>query len=725
MFMWQVAFLLLGTSWLWAPHLNKLLSPRTALISQYEMPLQPFSWLFRLSDLLSASLLLFITYISYKLKRNKTVMVLLLLIGIGMLLDPVLTTSCHVSAASCQEYFSLNFFLHASETVLTATSLMLLSLYDIYKRKRVVSLLFVAFQIAYGLLFISQLADQQHFNTFSQFLYQTIIILWLAWFVRDFLLDRNVRPKLRESSIVKSLAATAAYIGGITSILASLAHIHLLGRIRNFYFGGDTAWLAQHSVIIGIVMLYLARHLARGELRARQIFLAIAGLETLKYSVIAPHPSLMVFYLIVFITLFLAKDDFKRGTVPMTWDVRLKDLVYMFISLSATLLVALIVLDRDNRTALATSRAFDHFFDYAATNPVVMRTHLPSILLAHTASVFLMLSVATGLYILFRPYNRVVKNTAASKDRIEQALRRYSNSSEDCFKLWPNDKEYFFGDSEDGFIAYKVVGSIAFALTDPMAKERSKLIAQFIAWCGAHRLRACFLPISKQSLTMYKQQSLKTLDIGASALINIRNFVNTTSNDKWWRWQKNRAAKNNYIYKHAIPPHNQDLLKQFRRVSDSWLTINDHKERGFALGYFKEEYIQKCIINYLETKDGRVCAFVNELPQFKSSNVLAIDLLRYHADSPSAMPYLLYKTIEANQDNYTEFDLGFVPFAQTKSSVLSVARALAGNRFSSKGLEQFKNKFDPVWYPMYLAYDGDLGDLTLIALKLEDATKVM
>src|SRR5205807_9167242 len=36
-----------------------------------------------------------------------------------------------------------------------------------------------------------------------------------------------------------------------------------------FYFAGDNAWLAQHGVVIGVVMLYLSRQLAQGDRQAR------------------------------------------------------------------------------------------------------------------------------------------------------------------------------------------------------------------------------------------------------------------------------------------------------------------------------------------------------------------------------------------------------------------------------------------------------------------------
>ena len=88
---WQVAFLVLGTTWLAAPFLNSTLSRRLTLISQYELPVEPYSWLFRLGDILAAVLLLAAaTYLYRRLSRENLPKLLyysLLVIGVTMLVD--------------------------------------------------------------------------------------------------------------------------------------------------------------------------------------------------------------------------------------------------------------------------------------------------------------------------------------------------------------------------------------------------------------------------------------------------------------------------------------------------------------------------------------------------------------------------------------------------------------------------------------------------------------
>lgn len=723
---WQLLFILLSTTWLWAPHLNPGLSDKTSLISQYETPSEAFSWLFRLGDSLGALVLLAMAITYIKTPGKKTMGWLIAVIGAGLFLDPIFTTSCHATAHACKEYFSVSFLFHAIETVVTSLAVFAIAFYDAWLRRKIVSVFFALFQVAYGILFVSQLANQEHFNTVSQYFYQLGVIVYLAWLCRDFL-PLEFKPGNKELKVVKLSVAAWAFLNGILAILIGLAHIHLLGKIKGVYFAGDNAWLAQHGVIIGVVMLYLSRHLARGEMRARQIFLAISGVEVIKYSVVALNPALMVFYMFTFCVLFVLRDDFGRGSIAMTWKVRLRDLYFMVAGLLFAALASLILLDRDSRASTITSQAFDNFFDYVANSDLASRTHVRSALLAHTISVFLAAAVGSVLWILFRPYP-ITHSSHKSRIKLRDVLGRYSTSSEDYFKLWPEDKEYFWQKGGNGFVAYRLVGPIAFALADPVTNDKAGLLHEFLTWTRAHRATACFLPVTEISLPIYQEAGFETMQIGSSAVVNIDDFLTDTVNDKWWRWQKNRAVKSGYTYHSSSPPHSKTFLKNLRTISDTWLSVGGHQERGFALGSFNEEYLQECRIHYLKDGKGKVVAFTNQVPNLSPMTTFTVDLLRYLPDANNAMSYLLYKTIENaaadTSSDYRFFDLGFVPFAKASGALLAIARTLSNGRFSSRGLEQFKNKFKPQWQPYYLAYEGDLADLAQIALNLEKAMDV-
>jgi lysylphosphatidylglycerol synthetase-like protein (DUF2156 family) len=668
----------------------------------------------------AALLVIFISIYIYFRHDKKIYSYLLMATGIGMLLDPILYTTCVNNGHVCAEYFSVSFVLHATETLFTAGAICVLVFYDWWHRRRLVSAAFILFQIAYGILFLTQLADQDHFNTASQFIYQMSIMVWIAWFCRSILFEGNFKVGSSEEKIVKNFFGIWAFLNGMLAILVSLAHIHVFGRIRGLYFAGDSAWLAQHGVVVGVIMIYLSRHLVRGERRARQIFLLITGLETLKFAVISPNPWLLGLYLLTFCVLFILRDDFDRGTVPATFSLRLKEAVFMLCSLLVVVLLFFAVAENSNEGSRVTSQSIDNFFDYTVRSQVVSKTHLQSALLAHTESAFALAGIATILWILFRPYKKL--ESAENRGEVVEALGHFSKSSEDYFKFWPRDKSYYFLKDRSGFIAYKQSGPIAFALADPIAanKYKPKLLRGFIARNKANRLRTCFLLAGDQSLPLYKNAGLEVQQIGASAQVDINKFLNETAGDKWWRWQKNRAAKSGYLFSVAHPPHSEAFLQQLKQVSDNWLELGRHEERSFALGYFDEQYMQECKIYYLHNEQGKILAFTNQLPLFTNLNTATIDLLRYLPEANNSMPYLLLNAIEqARQDNFKYFDLGFVPFAQANDPILNIARTLNGGRFSAKGLEQFKNKFDPIWQPNYMAYDGDLADLALIAINVD------
>ena len=723
---WQAFFLLLSTSWLLAPALNHELSYRLSLISQYETSGEPYALFFRISDVAGALLLIWLVLARLRFRLKQVPAILLIAAAIGMLLDPILATVCtSVVREECHEGFTISWALHATETTVTATAIAALALYDAITERWMASVLFITFQIVYGMILLSGYTKTIGIDTLTQFIYQAVVVLWLAWYCRKHLLLKSAAPisPFRISLVRRGLAGWVL-VNGLLAIIVSLAHIRLLGNIKGLYFVGNYAWLAQHAVIVGVIMLYLSRHLLRGEMRARQILLIIVGIETLQYAAITPNFLLVSIYATTFTLLFITSDDFRRGALPMTRQVRLKDLAYMLTVLLTAALLATVVLDRDNRVARVADRAYVHFTQYALHADEIHMRHREAVLLANTATAFLFVSAGVILWILFKPY-KVMPHPGTDVAKVTGILHRYSRSTEDYFKTWPLDKQYFLSGSGDGFIAYKLVGPVAFALADPISPlgRRQELIAAFVTWCQVHRLRACFVAAPEDSLPIY--EGMNVLQIGASALIDTKQFTETTMNDKWWRWKRNRALKEGYHYNVHKAPHPPEFMHALRNVSNSWLGIDEHKERGFALGYFDTDYLDQCEIHYLQNESGEVVAFANRLPSFRNLPVASIDLLRYRKDASDAMPFLLSNVVEASRaGGYKYFDLGFVPFAGVKGPLFTIARMLSAGRFSSQGLEQFKNKFDPEWKNIYLVYDGDVTDLALIALNLERAMEL-
>jgi phosphatidylglycerol lysyltransferase len=159
------------------------------------------------------------------------------------------------------------------------------------------------------------------------------------------------------------------------------------------------------------------------------------------------------------------------------------------------------------------------------------------------------------------------------------------------------------------------------------------------------------------------------------------------------------------------------LVPQLKAVSDDWLTRKKVREKGFSLGFFSEAYLAETSVAVVET-NGCVVAFANLLESGDQSE-LTVDLMRYAEGAPpSVMEFLLLRTMLHGRDlDYEWFNLGMAPLAGLESRRLAPLWNRFGaalfrwgeNFYNFEGLREFKQKFDPVWEPRYLASPGGLA----------------
>jgi phosphatidylglycerol lysyltransferase len=103
----------------------------------------------------------------------------------------------------------------------------------------------------------------------------------------------------------------------------------------------------------------------------------------------------------------------------------------------------------------------------------------------------------------------------------------------------------------------------------------------------------------------------------------------------------------------------------------------------------------------------------------------SVDLMRQLPDAPrSAMDFLFAQTILHFQaQGYQRFNLGMVPLSGMAQHPLApnwhrLGRLLFNhgeNFYNFQGLRAFKEKFDPVWEPRYLASPGGFAPFFILA----------
>ena len=741
---WQFLYIVLSMSWLLGPSLNHHVSTKISFISRFEDAGQPWSWLFRTCDTLAAILLGLAVWAIARRRRNsalypslyKSSLILLAIVALGSVIDVAFPSLCHSNSLACLVPSHLSRIVHSAESVITTLALLGVNLLWAIKKipwARPV----LAIQVIWIIIFVIGQLTSHNGNTLVQFIYQVTTAVWVASIVpmlagHDAVADR---PAGRRQIALRVITAWI-FLGGFLAILSSVRNIDEISELSSAYFGNNTAWLSQHGVAIGIVLMYISRHLWRGEYRAWQLASLLLWLETLKYALISPHTELTLLYGLTAAMLFMRRGLFDRMTSTEELRDRLQKLALVIIAVVVALLVGVAAFRFKHHQDLDTIRInighfLRHLFLIDAVNDL---GPMPRRLLGQVLNVAGLTLLLTILVSLFRPHKPLLPPANEhDRARLLNLLRTSSNSSEDYFKYWPQPKSYFWSSGREAAIAYSVVGNVAFALADPVAPSddiRQHAAKEFLEYCRRHGWRACFLMVAEDRQDIYKNNDYKLFRIGASAVVDINQFATETARNKWWRWVLNKGKKQDWQYELAAPPHSPHLISQLRQVSDSWLQRQKHVERGFALGYFDETYLQACRLHLLRHGDEMI-AFANELPTFNNLPTATIDLMRFLPDRDHAMPTLLAGAIQQlhTEGAKRKFDLGFVPLAsptaRTEQVVRRLGQLLMSESVSAHGLEQFKNKFAPVWANNYIAFDGDWIDLIHISRQLDNLLEVL
>lgn len=718
---WQFLYVILSLSWLLGPSLNHYPSTQTAFISQFEDPGQPWSWLYRLCDILAALLLGLALWVIARRHKQRASLILLAIIALGSFVDATFPSNWHL--------------IHAAESVITTVAILGLNAVWVLKKApwaRPVLLIQLIWIVAFA---IGQLTTQSG-NTLVQFAYQIAVTLWIASIVPN-LVGRRSAPAVNNSRSQLAVHAIAAWIfmGGFIAVVSAIRNVQEISELSSAYFGNNTAWLSQHGVAVGVVLMYISRHLWRGEYRAWQLASLLLWLETLKYALISPNSLLVLLYGSTAAILFMRRAAFDRLTSTEELRERLKKLLVVVLAVIVALAIGITTVrlkhhqDID-RLHINAGHFVRHLFLFDIVNDL---GPLPRRLLGQILNVAGLTLFLAVLVSLFRPQKPLLK-PANEHDRQQllSLLDHASTSSEDYFKYWPQPKSYWWSAAHNAIIAYRVAGNVAFALADPVARNdslRAQAIKEFLDYCRRHGWRACFLMVQNGHQTRYKEAGYKLFRIGASAVVDIDEFASRTVRNKWWRWVLNKAKKQGWEYALATPPHSPQLISELRQVSDTWLQRQNHVERGFALGYFDETYLQGCRLHLLRHGD-EIIAFSNELPAFNNLPTATIDLMRFLPEHNHAMPALLAGTINQLHSESTKqkFDLGFVPLAsptaRTEQVIKILGQLLMSEAVSAQGLEQFKNKFSPTWTNNYIAFDGDWIDLLHISRQLDNLLKL-
>ena len=281
------------------------------------------------------------------------------------------------------------------------------------------------------------------------------------------------------------------------------------------------------------------------------------------------------------------------------------------------------------------------------------------------------------------------------------------------------DKELLFNDTGTAFVMFGVERRSWVSMGGPVGpeKERGELVWKFRELVDRHDGWTCFYQVSERMLHMYVDLGLTLVKLGEEARVPLTGFTIEGRNRKKLRHAWRRCAEEGCTFEVVPPEEVPALVPEIERISDDWLRTKNTREKGFSLGFFDPGYLRRLPLA-LVRKEGAIVAFANVWKGGEGEEI-SIDLMRHTVDAPlGVMDYLFIELmLYGSAQGYRWFNLGMAPLAGLEARSIAPLWSRLGalvyrhgeHFYNFQGLRAYKDKYDPVWEPRYLACPGGLA----------------
>ncbi|HUC79136.1 MAG TPA: phosphatidylglycerol lysyltransferase domain-containing protein [Candidatus Saccharimonadales bacterium] len=486
-----------------------------------------------------------------------------------------------------------------------------------------------------------------------------------------------------------------------------------------------TAWIATVTVYLCYLIYMIYEHLIKH-------YIGNDIVETRSIiNIILP--------ILVLICLFITKDEFvvKSDVANFRFSLKVSAIVLLSTLIFGT--TGYLLMDNsDFHQEISFSGAVHQTIDQF--DLTVNRPYIPYTRRARdfndTLSIISTLAVVYCIYSLFQPLKFKFFDPYNRRYLAINILTKGHGDSEDYFKIWPHDKNYFFNDDKTACIAYSVHKGVALAISDPFGAVKliPSVLDEFLAYCSINDWLPSFIHTRPYYSSLYRKKGFSLQKIGEEAVVDCDNFLTKVTGNKYFRNVINRFEKQAYKTDVLLPPHNKTLLKKLRYISDEWLTLPNKAERGYMIGFFDETYLNSSTIIVLKDHAGEIIAFINKLPSF-NTDTASYDLIRHTKQAPSnSIDFLLINFIKyTNSIGFKSVNLGLSPLAGVGdlkgenlvlNKTLSFIYANSTRFYSFQGLYKFKQKYEPKWDDRFIAYQRGFPGFIRTMTALNTASKM-
>jgi len=331
--------------------------------------------------------------------------------------------------------------------------------------------------------------------------------------------------------------------------------------------------------------------------------------------------------------------------------------------------------------------------------------HLRASLLA------VLIAAAYGLWRVLRPASpRFSPPQAADLERVALLIENGEDTTANLALL--GDKNLLFNKDRTACIMFQSSGNSWVAMGDPIGPPElgEELAWEFLEDCDGMAVSPVFYQVTPDRLPLYVDLGLTLSKLGEEARVPLESFSLEGPARADLRQAQRRASRDGATFeivgRAAVPA----ILPELRAVSDAWLAAKNTAEKRFSMGFFDEYYISHFDVGVVRHQ-GAVVAFANLWRG--GSTELSVDLMRYNDLAPKGVvDYMLIECmLWGRAQGFHWFNLGMAPLSGLEEHALAptwhklgrIVQRYGETFYNFGGLRKFKEKFDPVWRPRYLA----------------------
>ena len=484
---------------------------------------------------------------------------------------------------------------------------------------------------------------------------------------------------------------------------------------------GGFAWERDGLIVCGILLLVIARALLRGKRHAWWLSVGLLGFSLLSAIISKSDRSAILLALCLLVLLLLLAPIFTTHS-----DKRSLARGYCALGLSACGLL---------------SYGFVSTFWHPATVPLLIILRSDILLLAHLLT---LLVLVYGVIEVLRPVRLRRSHRYNERPRVYEVIHRYGRLATVHFTLG-RDKSYFWSETKQTMLAYRVAHGVAIVLGDPVGpeEEHEAVLRAFLAFCTRQDWSVALYQASTSMYRLCQKNGLHAFKIGEEAIIEVDAFTLAGKRGAPVRHAMARATRGNVLIQcwqgEALPSH---VFSGMEQVSAAWLREHGASgQMGFSMGHFPADWSPEIMTAVAFDAQSNVQAFLTWTPLY-AVNGWALDIMRRGKETvPGTMELLIASSIEwARARGYSRMSLGLIPlvnsgeYTEERACDMATREHVATSRpfwersasflhqrgmvlGGYRSLYAFKAKFHPAWEPRYLIVsDKHAVPLILLAL---------